>query len=65
MYRSQTIDLLAAVAELADAQDSKSCDSNIVPVRPRPAALRHKNNLVSFLFLYTTQIRLYVYWLEI
>lgn len=46
MYSRETD---AAVAELADAQDSKSCDSNIVSVRPRSAALK-QSYVIAFLF---------------
>lgn len=47
MYSRETD---AAVAELADAQDSKSCDSNIVSVRPRSAALKQSFVIAFFIF---------------
>lgn len=47
MYSRETD---AAVAELADAQDSKSCDSNIVSVRPRSAALKQSYVIAFFIF---------------
>ena len=38
----------ARVAELVDALDSKSSDSNIVPVRPRPRVQKHLQNEGAF-----------------
>ena len=41
----------ARVAELVDALDSKSSDSNIVPVRPRPRVLQ-TSSTIEGVFLY-------------
>ena len=38
----------AGVAELADAQDLKSCGGDIVPVRFRSPALAFKANLIEY-----------------
>ena len=44
--------LYAGVAELADAQDLKSCRSNTVPVRFRsPALLKSERNIGKSMFL--------------
>ncbi len=43
-------ELIARVAELVDALDSKSSVSNNVPVRPRPRVLKPTRFLVGFLF---------------
>ena len=40
----------AGVAELADAQDLKSCRSNTVPVRFRSPALKKRSITLMFLF---------------
>ena len=37
LFRRNTI-LICRCGEMADAQDSKSCDGNIMSVRPRPPA---------------------------
>ena len=49
-FCSPFFEKLARVAELVDALDSKSSDSNIVPVRPRPRV--QKCSLSRALFLY-------------
>ncbi len=43
-----TYNMHAAVAELADAQDLKSCGGDIVPVRFRSAALLKSERNVEF-----------------
>ena len=43
----------ARVAELVDALDSKSSDSNIVPVRPRPRVQKHLQNEGAFFAIIT------------
>ena len=40
--------IIARVAELVDALDSKSSDSNIVLVRPRPRVQKHLQNEGAF-----------------
>ena len=48
----------ARVAELVDALDSKSSDSNIVPVRPRPRVLRSLARCSGAFFVSKTQVEL-------
>ena len=47
--------MFARVAELVDALDSKSSDSNIVPVRPRPRVQQTSSTIegVFFVLLHT------------
>ena len=47
--------LYARVAELADAQDLKSCCGDTVPVRFRSRALKRKRVIVSFFLLWETR----------
>ena len=44
------------MAELVDALDSKSSDSNIVPVRPRPRVLNLLSFEEVFLYFYTSYL---------
>ena len=38
--------------EMADAQDSKSCDSNIMSVRPRPSGPLENTSLCTCVFYF-------------
>ena len=44
----------ARVAELVDALDSKSSDSNIVPVRPRPRVLYTSSTIEEGTFVHSS-----------
>ncbi len=54
----------ADVAELADAQDSKSCGSDIVWVRLPPSALLKRKYVFLFVGLYTTQIGIHIFYIS-